>query len=292
MDIEDESDTNDTFQRVQMPNVDPMFQKAPVMFNRPPPNFAPNALQSAPNDFVDSNDTNDRGEYFKQKRGNLYSKPQTKPLFSLCTGSDQMSQDRDREFRGRLENRRDFNTERGGRNNSRWSEGGRSRENDRQSSRDRNDRHSPSDRMRGGDSNNRDFSSRNSGQWSAQSNQLNFNNSNMNAPPALEDIRIPIESLRGMPMLNNKSHHSGGGGGSSVGGVAGGIGGGAGGGAGRRNEYDRRSVGGQQGRDFFNQNRFGPPVNGPPMNMIRGKMAFAPKYPSPVFMSWQQRAGM
>lgn len=197
-----------------------------------------------------------------------------------------MSQDRDREFRGRG---REFNNERGSRNNSRWSESGRSRENDRtrQSSRDRNDRHSPmNDRMRGGDSNNRDFNStRNSGQWPAQSNQMNFN-SNMNAPPALEDIRIPIESLRGMPMLNNKSHHSGGSGGSG-----GGTGGASSASAGRRNEYDRRSMGGQQGRDFYSQNRFGPPINGPPMNMIRGKMPFGPKFTSPVFNMWQQRAG-
>lgn len=58
MDIEDENDTNDTFQK----NMDPMFAKAPVMFNRPPPKFfAPNAVQPAPNDFTDNNDPNDRG---------------------------------------------------------------------------------------------------------------------------------------------------------------------------------------------------------------------------------------
>lgn len=63
MDIEDENDINDTFQRGPMPSVDPIFQKAPVMFNRPPPNFGPNAMQSAPTDFADSNDSNDRGKY-------------------------------------------------------------------------------------------------------------------------------------------------------------------------------------------------------------------------------------
>lgn len=63
MDIEDESDTNDTFQKSQIPSMDPLFAKGPVMFNRPPPKFfAPNAVQPAPNDFTDNNDTNDRGE--------------------------------------------------------------------------------------------------------------------------------------------------------------------------------------------------------------------------------------
>lgn len=193
-----------------------------------------------------------------------------------------MSQDRDKDFRSRRDNRRDFNNDRSGRNNSRWSEGGRPRENERtrQSSRDRNDRHSPIH-----DRSNRDFNnSRNSAQWPAQSSQLNFNSSNMNAPPALEDIRIPIESLRGMPMLNNKpSHHSG----------SGGAGGVSGAGSGRRNEYDRRSIPGQPGREFYNQNRFGPPVNGPPMNMMRGgnMQQFGPRSQSPMFM-WQPRAGL
>lgn len=68
MDIEDDSDTNDIFQKNQVPSMDLMYQKAPVMFNRPPPKlFAPNAMQSGPSDFNESNDTNDRGTYSMHK---------------------------------------------------------------------------------------------------------------------------------------------------------------------------------------------------------------------------------
>lgn len=64
MDIEDDSDTNDIFQKNQVPHMDLMYQKAPVMFNRPPPKlFAPNAMPSSSSDFNECNDGNDRGEY-------------------------------------------------------------------------------------------------------------------------------------------------------------------------------------------------------------------------------------
>lgn len=197
-----------------------------------------------------------------------------------------MSHDREKDFRNRRDNRRDYSNERSRNTNSRWSEGGRSRENDRArpNSRDRNDRKSPMhDRLRnisGADNSNREFNNpRSNMQWNTQTNPLNFNNNfgmdqsnppprqmNMNAPPALEDIRIPIESLRGMPMMNNKPH--------------------------RRNDYERRQMPAQQGREFYNQNRFGPPMNGPPMNLMRGNMQqFPPRNQSPMFM-WQARAGL
>lgn len=55
----------------------------------------------------------------------------------------------------------------------------------------------------------------------------------------------------------------------------------------RGNDFDRnRSSTGQQ-RDYYNQNRFGPPVNGP--GTMRGNMQnFGPRN---NFM-WQPRSGM
>lgn len=71
--------------------------------------------------------------------------------------------------------------------------------------------------------------------------------------------------------MNNKMHHGRRGGG---------------------NEFDRNrlSSGGQQ-REFYNQNRFGPPgMNGPGMNMRGGNMQnFGPRN---NFMSWQPRPGL
>lgn len=48
-----------------------------------------------------------------------------------------------------------------------------------------------------------------------------------------------------------------------------------------------------QPRDFYNQNRFGPPgMNGPPMNMMRGgNMQQFGRNNNPMFM-WQPRPGL
>lgn len=187
MDIE-EDETNQP--------ADPMFQRSQTMFNRPPPKiFGQNPMVSS-NDFVNKdnrpsfdevasgNSSHDRDNDMKDFRGR--------------------GTDRDRDNRNRGNRSRDYSNERGGRNsNSRWSDGrGRSRE---------------SDRITQSDGNNRDFNnSRNNMQWRDQpQNQMNFNNSRhdqanprMNigsAPPALEDMRLPIplDNLRGGPMGPN-----------------------------------------------------------------------------------------
>lgn len=65
MDIEEDSDANEFFQKNQPPNVsDPMFQKAPAMFNRPPPKiFGQNAMPSTTsNDYKDNDSKDDRGK--------------------------------------------------------------------------------------------------------------------------------------------------------------------------------------------------------------------------------------
>lgn len=149
------------------------------------------------------------------------------------------SHDRERDFRGRgrererdnrnrgpnRDNRRnDFSSERSGDRNARWSDRARSRDNaDRPDSRERNERRSRDrndkslqDRLRdlAADGNNR------SGDWNSmqwREGPLNFGNgsrrpiSMSGAPPALEDIRIPmpLESLRGPPIgaIANKGHH-------------------------------------------------------------------------------------
>lgn len=184
MDIEEDESNQPT---------DPIFQKGQTMFNRPPPKiFGQNAMPS--NDFSN-----------KDNRG---------PNFDDVNNSGNPSHDRDgdmKDFRGRGSerdrenrnrgNRRDYSNERGGRNNSRWSDGrGRSRENDR---------------IPPADANNRDFNnSRNNMQWREQQpNQMNFNNTFMDqsnprmtlgGPPPLEDMRlpIPVDNLRG-PMGPN-----------------------------------------------------------------------------------------
>lgn len=211
MDIE-EDESNDFFQRTQNSNSDPMFQKTPNMFNRPPPKlFTQNPMPPAPNDINTNNSA-----IVDDFRGRAL--------------------DRDSRSRANRENRRDYSNERGNNRNSntRWSEGGRgrSRENDRTS---RNDRRSMEndagkslpDRSRPvqSEGNNRDFNGPRNWRGDSQTNQMNFGNSYVDqqgAPtrpmsmnmsgPALEDIRIttPIDNLRGMPigpMNNNKPHH-------------------------------------------------------------------------------------
>lgn len=70
--------------------------------------------------------------------------------------------------------------------------------------------------------------------------------------------------------MNNKMHHGRRGGGS--------------------NDFDRSRLSGGQQREFFNQNRFGPPaMNGPPGMNMRGNMQnFGPRN---NFM-WQPRSGL
>lgn len=220
MDLE-EDESNEFFQKNQPTNPDPVFQKAPAMFNRPPPKiFAQNSMPPT-NDVNSNNAATVNADDFRGRA---------------------MERDRDNRNRGNRENRRDSNERVGGNRNSntRWSEGGRgrSRENDRTGRSDRrsmdNDKPPIHDRLRnvapdGGQS--RDFNNgpRNNMQWrgdNSQPNQMNFNNSYMDqssapprpmnmmsgAPPALEDMRIPIpmDNLRGMPigpMNNNKPNH-------------------------------------------------------------------------------------
>lgn len=199
MDIE-EDESNDFFQRTQNSNSDPMFQKTPNMFNRPPPKlFTQNPMPPTPND-INSNSSSIVDDF----RGRAL--------------------ERDNRSRTNRENRRDYSNERlNNRNsNTRWSEGGRgrSRENDRTSRNDRRDNDgakSLPDRCAvQPEGNNRDFNGPRS--------NMHFSNSyvdqqsapprpmNMSAgPPALEDMRIaaPIDNLRGMPIgpMNNKPHH-------------------------------------------------------------------------------------
>lgn len=77
--------------------------------------------------------------------------------------------------------------------------------------------------------------------------------------------------------MNNKMHH--------------GRRGGAGGGG--SNDFDRNRLSGGQPREFYNQNRFGPPpggMNGPAGMNMRGNMQqnFGPRN---NFM-WQPRSGL
>lgn len=228
MDLE-EDETNDFFQKNQPSNQpDPMFnQKAPAMFNRPPPKiFAQNTMP--PTNDVNTNNAGSGVGNSDDFRGR------------------QMDRDRDNRNRGNRENRRDYSNERAGNRNSntRWSEGGRgrSRENDRTGRTDRrsmdNDGGNSSsgasgkpfnDRLRNtsAEGNNRDFNGpRNNMQWrgdNSQPNQMNFNTSYMDqsvapprpininmsgAPPALEDMRIPIplDNLRGMAIESMNKH--------------------------------------------------------------------------------------
>lgn len=183
MDIE-EDESNDFFQRTQNSNSDPMFQKTPNMFNRPPPKlFTQNPMPPTPNDII----TNNSG-IVEDFRG--------RPL------------ERDSRSRANRENRRDYSNERGNNriSNTRWSETGRgrSRENDRTIRNDRRDNDggkSLPDRSLNGPRNNMQFGNSYVDQQVAPP-----------RPPALEDMRIatPIESLRGMPigpMSNNNPHH-------------------------------------------------------------------------------------
>lgn len=179
---------------------DQMFQKGQTMFNRPPPKiFGQNPMPS--NDFSGKDNC---GPNFDDSGNSSHDKD------FRGRGID-----RERDNRNRGNRSRDYSNERGGssggstgrNSNSRWSDGrGRSRE---------NDRITPSD------GNNRDFNnSRNNMQWrDQQPNQMNFNNSYMDQsnprmnigvgaggpPPALEDMRlpIPIDNLRGGPMGPN-----------------------------------------------------------------------------------------
>lgn len=184
MDIE-EDESNDFFQRTQNSNSDPMFQKTPNMFNRPPPKlFTQNPMPPTPND-INSNNSGIVDDF----RG--------RPL------------ERDNRNRANRENRRDYSNERGNNRNSntRWSESGRGR------SRENNDGgKSLPDRTHAvqPEGTNRDFN--------GPRNNMHFGNSYVDqqgAPPrpmALEDMRIttPIDNLRGMPigpMNNNKPHH-------------------------------------------------------------------------------------
>lgn len=189
MDIEEDESTNQP--------ADPMFQKGQTMFNRPPPKiFGQNPMPS--NDFPNKDrstfdDLNNSGNssHDRDRDGDM---------------KDFRSRGAERDRENRRGNRRDYSNERvgggGGRNNSRWSSDGRSRENDR---------------IPPADGNNRDFNnSRNNLQWrDAQSNPMNFNNSYMDpanprmnlsgGPPALlaEEMRLPIpDSLRGGPGMN------------------------------------------------------------------------------------------
>lgn len=215
------------------------------MFNRPPPNmFGKNAMQpSSTNDFANK----DRAPSFddaNSDRGN--NSGNSSGIQGHDREKDFRGRGRERENRNSRGRRSDYSNERSGDRNSntRWSERGRSRENDRSGrpdSRERNDRNSMDrndgrdkplhDRLRNipTDGNNpRDFNNpRNNMPWrDAQPNQMNFNNNFIDqsnapprpmaafagAPPALEDIRIPIplESLRGMPIgpMGNKNHHN------------------------------------------------------------------------------------
>lgn len=184
MDIE-EDETNQP--------IDPMFQKGPTMFNRPPPKlFGQNPMPS--NDFPNDN----RGPSFDDLNNSGNSSHERDGGDMKDFRSRGAERDRDSRNRG---NRRDYSNERigGGRNNSRWSDGrGRSRENDR---------------ITPADGNSRDFSnSRNNMQWRDSPNQMNFNNSYMDqsnprmsmggGPPPLDDMRlpIPVDNLRGGPM--------------------------------------------------------------------------------------------
>lgn len=55
-------------------------------------------------------------------------------------------------------------------------------------------------------------------------------------------------------------------------------------------DFDRRQLNANpQGRDYYNQNRFGPQGNGPPM-MRGNNMQFGPRNNNPMFM-WQSRTG-
>lgn len=220
------------------------------MFNRPPPNmFGKNAMQSSStNDFANKDRAPGFDDLNNDRANNSASS--TAAGYDRDKDFRGRGRERERDNRNRSGNRdnrrNDYSSERTADRNSntRWSEArGRSRENDRtvrQNSRDRNDRSSADrndgrdkllqDRIRNisADGNNRDFNNqRNNMQWrdAPPANQMNFNNNFIDqanavpprpmaaftgAPPALEDIRIPIplESLRGMPIgPMAKGHH-------------------------------------------------------------------------------------
>lgn len=244
MDIEMEDETASTSKLSQNNNqslISPMN-----MFNRPPPQlFGQNTHSGLPSltDDFPSKDVGLNLDANQDDRSN--SRDRNSASHDREREFRGRGRERERDNRnrgGNRDNRRaDYSNER----NTRWPENrGRSRDDDttdvvrtnRQNSRERNDRRSRDrnerdkplqDRLRdlAGDGNNRigDFNNpRNNQQWrDGPPHPINFGGNNFvdrralnltGAPPALEDIRIPIplESLRGPPIgpMGNKNHHN------------------------------------------------------------------------------------